>query len=228
MRWLLAFIFMFMMHLSGVVEPVRADPPPVVGMFGSKGCDTRPKWGGGFFGGYHHLLVGYENYGSLWVSGVDIFAIKKLVFRDKSKGAGFRECRDNLAVRMTLAYSPVVVPSGNYSMSEDFINAYFTVLYRFGRGEVAASPMGWFPFAGGGAGVIFDSTSATSPASGELSGTAGMLSLNLAVGAYGPRVLGVMRVVPEVRIHALSLNKGFNVQTSAQLALVYWPDTRGQ
>ncbi len=206
--------------------PAQAAGPSPTGMFGSRECAGRVRYGGGVFGGYNYLLAGYENYGSLWTGGVDLIAIKKLTFRDKSKGPGYRDCRDNLGVRFSFAYAPVAVPEGNYNVSQDYLSVYFTVFYRFGRGEVADSPSGWFPFVGGGMGLAFDRTSANSPASGELSGTASMLTLNLVGGFLGPEVFKNVRFVPEVRVNALALARGFNFQTAGLVSLAYWPDTR--
>jgi hypothetical protein len=204
----------------------RADVPAQVNMFGSDECERRVNFGGGAFAGYNYLMTGYENYSSLWVSGVDLYLIKKIQFTDRSKGRSLRECRDNIALRLTFAYAPVVVPQGNSNFTEDYLSTYFSILYRFGRGELSARPGAWFPYVGGGLGIALNRTSASSLATGAISGTQSMLNLNISLGILGPAVFRSFRISPEVRANFLSLARGMNIQTAGQVSLVYWPNTQ--
>jgi hypothetical protein len=191
----------------------------LVRLGGANPCRPGSHWFAGTHGGYNYLVKGYTGYTNMWIAGVDMYYYAINESRDQR---GNVDCKDAMMARISLDYAPLTVPAGNYGLSEDNIFFDLSILYRVGP-PPSGTLKQWVPFVGGGFGVTLARTKLNTPATGELSGTAGQFTLSASLGIFSPEVFSSLHLTPELRMHGTLVPGGIAYNLALQIGLSYWP-----
>jgi hypothetical protein len=185
------------------------------------GCGSGLRFYPGFHSGFNHLVRNYEGYGSLWLAGLDL----NLLTSTRNRGND-SACSDRIMLRLSMDYAPLKVPDGNYGLSEQIVNPYFSVVYRFGS-PLMSRLNAWTPFVGAGAGAVFDMVKLDTPATGAASGTATLFDISVTGGVLGPELFEAVRFTPEVRVHLTGVPNGWALNAVYMVGLTYAPQGDG-
>lgn len=184
--------------------------------------ETSPSWivSPALYGGFLDPLDNYPKFENFISGGLDLYIRPPL--------PQFPRWADKLMGRISLNYFPLKVPKEARGVMEDIYSVDFSVLYRLTKFTGRPESSRWVPFLGGGVGIYQDEIRTNHPALsayGELKSRETYMGLNASGGFMLP-CLGKIRLVPEVRYHALKVEHGdWATHISYQLGLAYWiPD----
>ncbi|MBK7208074.1 MAG: hypothetical protein IPH91_07335 [Elusimicrobia bacterium] len=184
--------------------------------------ETKSSWvlSPALYGGYLDPLDGYPRFESFASGGLDLYVRPPL--------PQFPNWADKLVGRISFNYFPLEAPKEVRGVMEDIYSIDFSVLYRLTRFQGKPDHLRWVPFLGGGIGVYQDVIKSEHPAFsslGQIKQRETYMGLNGSAGFMLP-CLGPIRLIPEVRYHALKKEHGeWATHISYQLGLAYWiPD----
>lgn len=172
------------------------------------------------YGGYLDPMDGYPRFENFVSGGLDLYVRPPL--------PQFPNWADKLVGRISFNYFPLEVPKEVRGVMEDIYSIDFSVLYRVTRFQGKPDHLRWVPFLGGGIGVYQDVIKSEHPAFsslGQIKQRETYMGFNGSAGFLLP-CLGRIRLIPEVRYHALKKENGdWASHISYQLGLAYWiPD----
>jgi hypothetical protein len=145
-------------------------------------------------GGYHQLIEGYDGYSDLGNAGLDLYI-------GRSPAPEEFTMEDRVMLRISADYFPLQVPEGTNGLEEDVYALTASAVVKM-HSSLRSELRQWVPFLGFGAGMYWDYVTLDTPASGKVSGTHNIPGFNVSVGVMSPAA-GILRLVPEVRFHAL-------------------------
>lgn len=205
--------------------PAQADPEDEDTNYTKKWADAEAgsSWvfSPALYGGYLDPLDGYPRFESFASGGLDIYV--------RPPVPQFPRATDKFIGRISFNYFPLQVPDEVRGVMEDIYSLDLSVLYRLTGFQGRPENSRWVPFVGGGIGVYQDVIKTNHPAFsayGELKSRETYMGVNASGGFMLP-CLGRLRLIPEVRYHAMKIENGeWATHISYQLGLAYWISDR--
>lgn len=211
-------LFLGLLGLSRIPQPLRAaesfDDTDYIKLTDDRDQGVGWNISPGVSGGYTLPMHGYPEYPNSYNGALDIY------FRPPVPQ--FPTWTTRLAFRLSGEYFALEVPKEVKGVTEDLYGLTGTVIYRFVNFKGQPEDKRFVPFFGGGFGVYWDRTMIDHPATGKTSGVSTYIGYTGSAGLMLP-AFGNLRIIPEVRYHALDQWKVFWAShMTYQIGLVYW------